>query len=237
MNSINWLEEWTRGTLRDPLQHFRYRSRRRCTCCGYKGKFVTSGWSGSVDFRCPNCSSRPRDRLVALLLDRTALDLAKVRFLHIAPEWPLFRRLKHSPNYVGGDIIQRRNRNSQVDITNIQFPNHSFDVVMANHVLEHVKEDRKAMKECFRVLAPGGVAFFSVPINGRKITWEPPEDMTPEEVERMCGWDHVRNYGLDLVDRLKEVGFEVTCESESQTEAVEHSLLVDDVIFVCRKNS
>lgn len=165
------------------------------------------------------------------------VDLSTVRFLHVAPEWPLFRKFRSNANYVGGDIITRRNRNSHVDITAIQYPEASFDVVMANHVLEHVRHDLTAMTECFRVLSPNGLAVFSVPIDGRQKTWEPPEDMDPKEVERLCGWDHVRLYGLDIADRLSGVGFEVRAEIANSDEIAKYSLLSTDVIFVCQKPS
>ena len=120
-------EEWARGTLRDPIQHFRARQRRSCPCCGYEGLFVSSGWRGVPDFRCPNCSSRPRDRQIALYFAATGISLRGRKILHFAPEWPLFRQLRREPGYVGGDIIRRRNANARVDITNIAFGLEPFD--------------------------------------------------------------------------------------------------------------
>jgi SAM-dependent methyltransferase len=84
--------------------------------------------------------------------------------------------------------------------------------------LKHVVEDRQSMRECFRALKPHGLAFFSVPLfeNGRK-TFEPPPSMSKRDVERICGWDHKRIYGLDFLDRLHEAGFEtaeITCSAE-----------------------
>lgn len=237
LNYATLIEEWVRGTIRDPGQHFRARVDRSCPCCGYRGKFVSAKRRKRPDFRCPNCSSRPRDRQIALILDERSIDLAAARFLHIAPEWPLFRKLRHNPNYVGGDIIARRNRNVAVDITDISFADHAFDFVMANHVLEHVPDDRRAMREAFRVLAPGGQAIFTVPIQGRAETWEPPPGMSSDEIERICGWDHVRLYGLDLKQRLEDAGFACEIISSTPEDCATYSLLDDDVVFFCTKRA
>lgn len=227
-------EEWGRGTLRDPLQHFRARTRRCCPACGFEGHFVSSGWNGQEAFRCPNCSSRPRDRQIALIIERQDIDLTAGRILHFAPEWPLFRRLKDVPGYVGGDIIQRRNANAVVDITKIQFGDDTFDTLICNHVLEHVPEDAKAISECYRVLKPGGIAFFSVPISDQPETWNPPADMPKDEIERHCGWDHVRLYGRDFGEILARAGFQVSEVTFGAADREAHSLL-DETMYVATK--
>jgi len=144
------------------------------------------------------------------MLKDNFVSLDGKRILHIAPEWPLFRALRNNPDYVGGDIIRRRNANSFVDVRDIQFDDNWFDILMCNHILEHVTEDKKAMQECYRVLKKGGIAIFSVPIDlDRHETWEPPADMPKKEVEIICGRDHVRLYGLDFARKLEDVGFKV----------------------------
>ena len=100
------------------------------------------------------------------------------------------------------------------------------------------------MRECFRVLKPGGTAFFSVPLDqNRAETWEPPPGMPAAEIERICGWDHVRLYGRDFPDKLAAVGFTVD-EIRFSAEDGERSRLTEkhalepqglDRIFVCRK--
>ena len=164
---INWpvfAEEWARSTLRDPGQHFRYRQRRLCPCCGFEGLFVSGNWRRNAEKRCPNCSSRPRDRFLALILEDTGCELAEKSILHIAPEWPLFRRLAKYPGYVGGDIINRRNANAKIDITDINAPPASFDYLICNHVLEYVPNHLQAVRECTRVLKDDGLAFFPSPL-------------------------------------------------------------------------
>ena len=82
--------------------------------------------------------------------------------------------LRHEKTYVGGDILKRRNANAIVDVTDIQFPDGHFSYLICNHVLEHVVDDQKAMRECYRVMKPGAMAIFSVPLSGKEETWEPP---------------------------------------------------------------
>ena len=101
-------------------------------------------------------------------------------------------------------------------------------------MLEHVPADKKAMAECFRVLKVGGLAVFSVPLSENAKTWEPPEGMPVEEVERICGWDHKRYYGQDFDDKLSEAGFSVTrfcCNEEEKSKFC----LYEDTIFISRK--
>lgn len=97
----------------------------------------------------------------------------------------------------------------QWDITAIPQPDASFDVIYCSHVLEHVYEDRKAMSEFYRVLKPGGWAVLNVPITD-EVTFEDPSVTDPAERLRVFGQkDHVRRYGPDYVDRLREAGFQV----------------------------
>ena len=141
----NWLIQlkvWLRALVRDPKQFVRNRDICECSSCGYRGFFATAR-KGHVHaaFRCPNCESRPRDRNIALFFQKNALIFDGKSILHIAPEWPLFRQLKAEPGYVGGDIQKRRNANSIVDITSINFDSNHFDFLICNHVMENVQDD------------------------------------------------------------------------------------------------
>jgi ubiquinone/menaquinone biosynthesis C-methylase UbiE len=96
-----------------------------------------------------------------------------------------------------------------MDITDIQYPSQSFDVIYCSHVLEHIQDDRQAMRELHRVLKEDGWAVLLVPITAEK-TYENPSIATPAERLRAFGQeDHCRRYGPDLVNRLREAGFTV----------------------------
>jgi SAM-dependent methyltransferase len=238
----NWfiqLKVWLRALVRDPKQFFRYRDKFQCSFCGYRGYFVTAR-RGYIHgpFRCPNCESRPRDRNIALFFQKNALSFDGKNILHIAPEWPLFRQLKAEPGYVGGDIQKRRNANSIVDVTSINFEQNHFDFLICNHVLEHVQDDKKAMKECYRVLKKGGIAIFSVPLSGKSETWEPPVGMSVPEIEGIVGWDHKRYYGYDFADKLEKFGFKVEIFRITEAEAKRHGIGsgdINDEIFIAKK--
>ena len=236
MDYLIFYKEWLRGAWRDPRQFFENRKIRECPCCGFKGIFVSAKRRGIREFRCPNCASRPRDRQIAHVIATPELSLINKRILHFAPEQWLFNKLKSEDGYVGGDIIKRRCANAHVDITNIQFPDEHFDVIICNHVLEHVQNDSTALRECFRVLSPDGYAIFTVPTEPNRLkTWEPPEGMTEKEIERICGWDHKRLYGLDLSDRLRSVGFhaQIIMFDESDQESYR---FLDEPVFLASKN-
>ena len=95
-----------------------------------------------------------------LNLDKT------INLLHVAPERNLQKILKSFSNieYVSGDLNPLMNCDIKIDITDIKFKDNFFDVIICNHVLEHIKDDRKAMSESFRVLKPKGFAILQVPI-------------------------------------------------------------------------
>lgn len=133
--------------------------------------------------------------------------------LHVAPEAKLAERLQSAPNldYLSGDL-DPTHAMVQMDLTDIQYPDNTFDAIYCSHVLEHIPDDRRAMRELYRVLKPGGWAIIHAPIQ-RKTTIEDPSITTPQGRLRAYGQsDHVRSYGEDYVDRLRESGFDVTIE-------------------------
>lgn len=196
-----------------------------CPCCG--GSFRAFMPRGSrTNATCPRCSSHERHRLIALYLQRETRFLTDpVRILHFAPERSLERVLRANPqaSYLSGDLDGSRAMRA-IDVTNIQTPDHAFDLILCSHVLEHVPDDRKAMRELHRVLAPGGMAVLLVPIDrSRPTTDEDPTITDPaERIRRFGQHDHVRQYGMDYYDRLREAGFEV--HSIAYAEAIDPAM-------------
>ncbi|MEO8348179.1 MAG: class I SAM-dependent methyltransferase, partial [Acidobacteriota bacterium] len=115
--------------------------------------------------------------------------------LHFTPERLFEKRLKRQKNieYVSADLSRPRAM-VHADITAIPFPKNSFDVILCSHVLAHVADDRKAVRELFRVLNSGGWAVLLVPVDSRRDeTFEDPAVVAPADRERLFGQaDHVR---------------------------------------------
>jgi SAM-dependent methyltransferase len=132
------------------------------------------------------------------------------KMLHVAPEPCFESRFKKrlGDSYITADLFSP-NAMVKMDITNIQFPEQSFDVIYCSHVMEHVLEDRQAMREFHRVLKKDGWAILNVPITSER-TYEDPSIVEPADRLRAFGQkNHVRRYGPDYVDRLREAGFTV----------------------------
>jgi predicted SAM-dependent methyltransferase len=125
----------------------------------------------------------------------------------------------------------------KVDITDTKLPGADYDVVMANHVLEHISDDHAAMRELSRLLKPGGFALLTVPINAtRQTTYENPSITAgPERWAHFSAHDHVRYYGLDFSDRLASVGFNVETFRVSPEDEVKYGLLRDEWITIAWK--
>jgi ubiquinone/menaquinone biosynthesis C-methylase UbiE len=137
--------------------------------------------------------------------------------LHIAPDKGIYGLLKKlsNLNYTAGDYFAESYEYDKevikLDITNIQFPDNSFDFLLCVHVLEHIEDDAKAMSEVYRVLKKGGQAVLQVPIDAnRETTYEDASITSPQDrIKHFGQFDHVRQYGLDYKDRLQNAGFSV----------------------------
>jgi Methyltransferase domain len=181
--------------------------------CGHHFRRLATGSSGEPNSVCPRCWSAERHRLLWLFLNReTSLLRDRLRVLHFAPERGISRRLWQQRNlsYVTADIAPGRAAVT-ADLTNLPFANGRFDVVLCSHVLEHIGDDRAAIAELHRVLRPGGWAALQHPIDpDRAVTYEDPSVTTPEDRDReFFQSDHVRVYGRDIYERLREPGFDV----------------------------
>jgi SAM-dependent methyltransferase len=202
------------GSLAQTIKATLLRGKRfHCPLCGrgYR-KFLPGGSSGRANARCPGCNSLERHRLLASLIDKLKADKGlgtTGRVLHVAPEAALAGLFSRGADYLSIDLDGSQAMMA-MDITALDFPHESFDIVICNHVLEHVPDDRKALKELFWVLKPDGWGTIQVPMKG-EVTQEDLSIADPEERSRLYGQDdHVRQYGRDFLDRLREAGFEVS---------------------------
>ncbi|WP_172443359.1 class I SAM-dependent methyltransferase [Nonlabens agnitus] len=194
---------WYRGDrYEDPIDGKKFRS------------FLPYGY-GKVreNVLSPSTLSLERHRLLWLYLQReTTLFSAPTKLLHFAPEQCFYHRFRESEliQYTTTDLNSPL-ADVQADICNLPFEDNAFDMILCNHVLEHIPYDATAMKELYRVLKSGGKAIFQVPLeNDRAKTFEDDSITDRAERARIFGqYDHVRIYGMDYFDRLREIGFNV----------------------------
>ena len=186
-----------------------------CPCCRLRFRSLLT-YRGRVNAVCPWCGAMERHRLLALYLrHRTEFLSAPMSLLHVAPEASVQRVLRRNRNlnYVDIDlnhpIPERR-----MDLTDLRFDDDVFDGILCSHVLEHIVDDRQAMRELCRVLKPTGLALVLVPQNmDLESTFEDPTVTSPDDRARLFGQsDHVRVYGLDFQQRLRAAGFNVELE-------------------------
>ncbi len=191
----------------------------------------------------PDSMSLERHRLMWLYMkEKTNFFSEKLKFLHIAPEYCFIKLFKGMKNldYTTGDLISPW-ADVKMDVHDIPFEENTFDVVICNHVLEHVQDDNKVMREFYRVMKKGGWGIFQVPLdNNNPRTEEDPSVTDPKERERLYGQDdHVRQYGQDYADRLAAAGFSVRVDDFVNTldpALVErYALPKGELIYFCQK--
>ncbi|MBL7858740.1 MAG: methyltransferase domain-containing protein [Cyclobacteriaceae bacterium] len=189
---------------------------------------------------CPNCLSLERHRLVWLYLkEKTTFFDQQLHVLHIAPEACFINRFEklHGEQYITADIESPLAK-VKMDVHHIPFQENSFDVVLCNHVLEHVRDDIKSLSEINRVLKSGGFAILQVPFFNpvSETTFEDNTITHPREREKIFGQDdHVRKYGKDYPRRIEQSGLRALEDEyvNTLTEQVriKHGLVKGEIIF------
>lgn len=202
-----------------PAAFFYHGNGVECPVCeGHFRKFLPYGYNKMRENAlCPNCLSLERHRLLWLYLkNRTDFFSGSLRVLHLAPEQCFYRRFRKMKNlsYVTADL-ESPLADVKLDVQAMPFGDQEFDVVICNHVLEHVTNDRMAMREVFRVLRPGGFAIMQVPTDySMEKTCEDANITDPLERERHFRQkDHYRFYGRDYLNRITEAGFVIREEN------------------------
>ncbi|WP_038266030.1 class I SAM-dependent methyltransferase [Zhouia amylolytica] len=191
----------------------------------------------------PSTLSLERHRLLWLFLkSETNFFQDPLKVLHFAPEQAFYKRFRKQENleYTTTDI-ESPLADVKADICNLPFKDNEFDVILCNHVLEHIKDDTKAMQELFRVMKKGGWGVFQIPQDlNREETFEDDSITDPKERAKIFGqYDHVRVYGRDYFDKLRTIGFKVEAVPYSKKIAPElverFALDINEVIPFCRK--
>ena len=223
---------------------------KECPLCGCRRrKFLPYGYVTQRDNAlCPNCLALERHRTLWLWLLRES-DIGRgavalPRLLHVAPEVALMRKFSRiyaaqPADYVTADL-ESPLADLHFDIQHIPLEDESFDVVICNHIMEHVEDDRLAMREILRIMRKGGWGVILSPVDlQREKTFE--DDTITDEAERtriFGQYDHRRIYGRDYAERLRDAGFEVyECDYANLIPAKEKQLyaLTDEPLYIVRK--
>lgn len=216
------------NTFTDPIDGKSYR------------KFLPYGYENiRENALAPGTLSLERHRLLYLYLKTYSnfFSQENLKVLHVAPEQCFYKLFRNQKNleYTTTDLFSPL-ADVKADICDLPFEDHSFDVVLCNHVLEHIEDDKKAMEEIYRVLKPGAYAILQIPQDySLDKTYENASITSPEERKKHFGqYDHVRLYGWDYFDRLKKLGFEVKkvqIQKDLKTEDLERYALVKEEVI------
>ena len=207
-------------------------------------KFLSYGYKRiRKNALCPGTLSLERHRLLWLYLDNETNFLnSSLKVLHVAPEQVFYKKFKKLKNwdYLTFDL------NSPIadikgDLTSTNFKDESFDLIICNHVLEHIKDDKSALNEIYRVLKYNGISILQVPINVRREkTFEDSTIKSKIQREKYFGqYDHVREYGLDFKARVEQSGFKVQMINYSKKISkdliIKYGLMKNDLIPIAKK--
>lgn len=216
-----------------------------CPCCG--GRYatflpMTDGASNRENVVCPGCGAVERHRLLRLFLkEQTDIYTKNHSVLYFAPELGIQNHLRKQSNieYLSTDIDSALAMQT-FDIMDIPHPDKAFSMIFCSHVLAHVKNDKKALQELFRILKSDGVLImFDMPSENPKTLEFDHIKKTEERLEAYGQSDRWRLYGQDFVSRIEEVGFQVEVNNYAKklpkNILEDYRISVKDKIYLCRK--
>jgi SAM-dependent methyltransferase len=228
------LQSRIRSFADDPRQIRRQWVMRACPICEYEGRFWSFGSPPRAEALCPHCLSLERHRLLYLLFQRHLDNVPDdLRVLHFAPEPFIRRRLERNCRYVTVDF-------SPYDIDcacameKLPFADGQFDLIIANHVLEHVEDESTALSEIRRVLDLAGTCILSVPqIFGWEATYEDESIVDPDQRRVHFGQtDHRRLYGRDFARKLCHAGFYVETFQMDRRDEIRFALSRGETLYL-----
>ena len=203
---------------------------KNCPLCLYKNKnFLHLSNSIRLSFNsvCPKCHSRSRHRGLFFLYNQIISVEKKKKILHFAPESFLQNKLKKftQHEYHTADLIMKDVKFKE-DLQNLSFKDNSYDIILNNHVLEHISNDKKAIQEIQRILKPDGIAIITVPGDWKKKT---------KHFFSLDNNGHYRDYGFDFVFKLKKVFKRVHIQKLFKYQGQKHAIKKDEIAFICFK--
>ena len=220
-------------TLRKVLAWKFKGNRYQCNICMTKLSSFINRENG--DRLCPRCGSVGRTRR----LYSTLSDSGKTkRVLHFSPPKALKSKLQayHTFQYKTTDYEGEFEADYQYDITNIDSPDHQFDLIICYHVLEHIVNDLKAMAELYRVLDSGGQVYIQTPFTQGALFEDYSISSKEDRLLHYGQDDHVRIYTTEVLkDRLCSVGFDVEVKEYEEELENYHGYKVQEQVLVVRK--
>jgi predicted SAM-dependent methyltransferase len=215
---------------------FYYGNKVYCTICQKNySKFITLE---NGDQLCAGCGSLPRHRRLWKLINEEEIINPDDIILHFSPERCITKKLEqnHKENYHTTDYDTKSNTQLHFDITQIAAKDQTYSYIICYHVLEHIENDIKAMKELFRILKPNGRILIQTPFKEGD-NYENKEVKTKEERLKHFGQDdHVRIYSVEgLKKRLESVGFHVTLKQYTDENDIFFGFKSKEVILICLK--
>lgn len=194
----------------------------QCNICGYESDLEFLNFNSRPNEVCPNCSSIKRTRYYFYYLEHYTDFFEKPqKILHTSPEQGAFQELNKlfGENYITSDVYRKSELIKElIDIQNIPYQDNTFTCIISSHVLEHIPDYKKALKEFYRILKPGGRAIILIPaLRYLRKTFEEEQINTPELRQRYYKQnDHLRYFSVpDFFNAMEEVGFKVLREHEN----------------------
>jgi len=207
-------------------------------------KFLPYGYQNiRPNALCPGTLSLERHRLLWLYLQfKTNFLTHTLKVLHIAPEQVFYKKFKSFTNwdYTTTDLYSPL-ADIKADICALPFEDETYDLILCNHVLEHIPDDRKAMRELYRILKKGGTLIAQVPLEEERLKSFEDDSITDKKkrTEIFGQYDHVRLYGMDYYQRLESIGFQTEAvdflKELSEEEIIRYALPKKEDIPVARK--
>lgn len=206
-------------------------SEKKCYICGKTFSYFSKykeGSKGISEFRkkldgvgsdidnfgCMYCGCHDRERHLFMFFDKLMFwgNMENGKILHFAPEGCLPNKIsEQAPSeYVKADLYPINQDIRKIDATAIPFSDDTFDLLIANHILEHIQDYRKALSEFYRILKPGGIAILQTPYSRLLRNNFEDDGIDSDELRLFFHGqeDHVRTFGEhQFLKSLEEAGF------------------------------
>jgi hypothetical protein len=203
-----------------------------CPLCNYKNHsfiHLCNSLEISLNSACQNCDSRSRHRGLYFLYRKYLLNSSEKKILHFAPEKSLKKAIKSFADhqYFTTDLNMIDVNFPREDVQALKFKDNSFDIILINHVLEHVPNDNKAMSEISRTLKDNGCAIITIPGNWKK--------MKTKIFDKPNKNGHYRDYGFEVINKLQNHFRSINKVNLFRFDGKKHAIKNLEIAFICKK--